>query len=88
MVQERPQPSVPLQGYLPQRPARYTLTESDIIKNPVESKKKVGYIPDRPYLYDKLTAREFLQFVGQLYELTPAHIRERGDDTVKRTRSD
>ena len=38
----------------------------DIIKEPVESKKKVGYIPDRPYLYDKLTAREFLLFVGQL----------------------
>jgi ABC-2 type transport system ATP-binding protein len=55
----------------------------DIIKNPVESKKKVGYIPDRPYLYDKLTAREFLQFVGQLYELTPTHIRERGDALLK-----
>ena len=55
----------------------------NIIKNPVESKKKVGYIPDRPYLYDKLTAREFLQFVGQLYELTPAHIRTRGDDLLE-----
>ena len=51
----------------------------DIIKNPVESKKKVGYIPDRPYLYDKLTAREFLQFVGQLYDLTSDLISDRGD---------
>ena len=51
----------------------------DIIKNPVESKKKVGYIPDRPYLYDKLTAREFLLFVGQLYDLTSNHISDRGD---------
>jgi len=51
----------------------------DILDNPVESKKKVGYIPDRPYLYDKLTAREFLQFVGQLYDLSESDIRERGD---------
>ena len=51
----------------------------DILKHPVESKKKVGYIPDRPYLYDKLTAREFLQFVGQLYDLEESEIRTHGD---------
>ena len=51
----------------------------NILENPVESKKKVGYIPDRPYLYDKLTAREFLQFVGQLYDLEEGDIRSRGD---------
>lgn len=54
----------------------------DIIANPVSSKKKVGYIPDRPYLYDKLTAREFLQFVGQLYGLSASDIRERGDQLL------
>jgi len=51
----------------------------DLVKNPIESKKHVGYIPDRPYLYDKLTAREFLQFVGGMYSLKPDEIRERGD---------
>lgn len=55
----------------------------DIIANPVDSKKKVGYIPDRPYLYDKLTAREFLQFVGQLYGLSIDHIKERGDHLLR-----
>lgn len=55
----------------------------DILKHPVESKKKVGYIPDRPYLYDKLTAREFLQFVGQLYDLEEHEIRRRGDDLLE-----
>ena len=51
----------------------------DLVKNPIESKKHVGYIPDRPYLYDKLTAREFLQFVGGMYSLKPDEIRKRGD---------
>ncbi len=55
----------------------------DIIKEPVESKKKVGYIPDRPYLYDKLTAREFLLFVGQLYGLSTDHIHSKGTALLK-----
>ena len=31
------------------------------------SKKKIGYVPDTPFLYDKLTGREFLYFVGRIY---------------------
>ena len=51
----------------------------DIVSNPVESKKHVGYIPDRPYLYDKLTAREFLHFVGDIYEMEKDEIIQKGD---------
>ena len=54
----------------------------DVIANPF-NQKEVGYIPDRPYLYDKLTAREFLEFVGQLYGLSSSHIRERGDQLLQ-----
>ena len=32
----------------------------------------VGFVPDRPFLYDRLTAREFLEFVAALYEVPPA----------------
>jgi len=55
----------------------------DLVKEPIESKKHVGYIPDRPYLYDKLTAREFLQFVGGMYGLSPDEIRARGELLLK-----
>jgi ABC-2 type transport system ATP-binding protein len=51
----------------------------DIVEEPVKSRRRVGYIPDRPYLYDKLTAREFLAFVGGIYGLEPEQIRSRGD---------
>ena len=37
----------------------------------------MGYIPDRPYLYEKLTAREFLRFVGGIYGLSPELIATR-----------
>lgn len=39
----------------------------DVIQNPVPAKAIVGYVPDRPYLYEKLTGRELLQFVANLY---------------------
>jgi len=51
----------------------------DIIEDPVESRRRIGYIPDRPYLYEKLTAREFLEFVGGIYGVDAATIRARGD---------
>jgi len=35
--------------------------------NPIKVKEVIGYIPDQPYLYPKLTGEEFLQFVAQLY---------------------
>ncbi|MBU0987115.1 MAG: ABC transporter ATP-binding protein [Proteobacteria bacterium] len=34
---------------------------------PEEAKRKIGFIPDRPYLYEKLTAMEFLRFIADLY---------------------
>jgi len=39
----------------------------DVLKNPVAAKQLLGYIPDHPFLYEKLTGREFMQFVAGLY---------------------
>lgn len=39
----------------------------DIVHDGVSAKKITGYVPDRPYLYEKLTGRELLQFVTNLY---------------------
>ena len=41
----------------------------DLAKEPLEAKQITSMIPDRPYLYEKLTATEFLRFVGGLYKL-------------------
>ena len=37
--------------------------------HPKKAKGKIGYIPDRPYLYEKLTGVEFLKFIGDLYNV-------------------
>ena len=39
----------------------------DVVKNPIEAKSFTSYVPDQPFLYDKLTGREFLYFIGGLY---------------------
>lgn len=44
----------------------------DVWREPVRAKAAFGYIPDRPYLYGKLTARELLRFVGDLYRVPDA----------------
>ena len=41
----------------------------NLAREPVEAKSALGFIPDRPFLYEKLTAEEFLRFHGGLYGL-------------------
>lgn len=41
----------------------------DVEKESVAAKKVTGFIPDRPYVYDKLTAFEYLKFIGGLYQM-------------------
>ncbi len=40
-------------------------------ENPETAKLKIGFIPDRPYLYEKLTGMEFLKFIADLYRMDP-----------------
>ena len=42
---------------------------SDISKDPLKAKMQIGYIPDQPFIYEKLTGREFLYFSGGLYSI-------------------
>jgi ABC-2 type transport system ATP-binding protein len=40
----------------------------DLAAEPIRAKSRLGFIPDRPFIYEKLTGMEFLQFVAGLYE--------------------
>ncbi|OGU33567.1 MAG: ABC transporter [Ignavibacteria bacterium GWA2_35_9] len=54
----------------------------DIQSDPVTAKLNIGYIPDQPFLYDKLTGREFLYFSGGLYNLTRKNINDKIKEVV------
>lgn len=47
------------------------------------AKVQLAYVPDQPFLYDKLSAREFLDFVGRMYGLSPELIRQRAGRLVE-----
>ena len=46
-------------GFCPDKEA-LTINGFDVVKNGVEARKHIAYVPDEPYLYERLTGREFL----------------------------
>lgn len=57
---------------------------ADVQKDPVEARRLVGYIPDFPFLYDRLTATEFFEFTGDLYGVSRERVHEELEDTFER----
>ena len=55
----------------------------DIQQNPLVAKSRLGFIPDRPFVYDKLTGAEFLRFVAGLYGQGGAEIERRVDELLE-----
>ena len=49
----------------------------DIVKQPMEAKQSVAYVPDIPFLYEKLTGREFLYFIGGLFKIPKSTLHNR-----------
>jgi ABC-2 type transport system ATP-binding protein len=68
------------------RPTRGTvrLCGNDVVQSPREAHQCMGYVPDQPYLYDKLTGREFLNFIGEMYGLAPRCGRQRIEREIER----
>jgi ABC-2 type transport system ATP-binding protein len=56
----------------------------DVQTQPLEARRRVAYIPDFPFLYEKLTAREFLRFIGQLFEMDDARIAANAGELITR----
>jgi ABC-2 type transport system ATP-binding protein len=55
----------------------------DVGEDGVRAKSMTGYVPDRPYLYEKLTGRELLQFVANLYRKDWPECEARGVDLLR-----
>jgi ABC-2 type transport system ATP-binding protein len=54
----------------------------DIQKNHIEAKQLIGYIPDQPFLYEKLSGREFLYFCGGLYKIEKSNLKNIISETI------
>ncbi len=49
----------------------------NVVEQPRHANRLLGFVPDEPYLYDKLSGREFLQFVADMHGLSPAESKAR-----------
>jgi ABC-2 type transport system ATP-binding protein len=56
----------------------------DMTREPEKAKALMAYVPDFPFLYDKLTSLEFMQFVGEVYGLDRATIARRGGELFEK----
>lgn len=55
----------------------------DVQQEPLKAKASNGYVPDEPNLYAKLTGRELMQFVGDLYGLDKQQINRRSEELLR-----
>ena len=65
-----------LTGLMPPSSGQAFLGGHDIAREPAAAKQILGYVPDNPPLYDKLTGREFMNFVGDLWRVPSNPARE------------
>jgi len=56
----------------------------DVQAQPLEARRRLAYVPDFPFLYDKLTAWEFFRFTGEMFRLDAARIEKNSRDLVAR----
>ena len=51
----------------------------DVIRDALAVKRLVAFLPDQPFLYEQLTVKEMLEFIGGMYELSLQDLRERAE---------
>src|SRR2546421_7387738 len=56
----------------------------DVQEHPLEARRRLAYVPDFPFLYDKLTPWEFLRFTGQLFRMEDQQIQKTASELIHR----
>lgn len=56
----------------------------DVQEKPLEARRRMAYVPDFPFLYEKLTAWEFFRFTGQLFLMEPSRIESAAGELIER----
>ena len=73
-----------LTGLIKPTSGRARVAGFDVQEQPLEVRRRVAYVPDFPFLYDKLTPWEFFRFIGQLFRMEDARILAAGQELIRR----
>ena len=73
-----------LAGFLKPTSGHAKVAGFDVQKQPLEARRRMAFIPDFPFLYEKLTPWEFMRFTGQLYGMIDSVLEKEGRELVGR----
>ena len=77
-----------LTGYMPPTEGRAVVAGYDVLEQPLEAKRRTGYLPETPPLYPEMTVREYLTFVAKIKGVPRAERKARVDEMMRKTRVD
>jgi ABC-2 type transport system ATP-binding protein len=72
-----------LAGLMPPTSGRVVICGHNVVTDPIRAKACTGFIPDTPFLFDRLTGMELLRFSGRLYGLDNRTVQERGEEQLE-----
>ena len=73
-----------LTGLIKPTAGRARVAGFDVQEQPLEMRRRLSYVPDFPFLYDKLTPWEFLRFTGQMFRMDDARIQSAAAALIER----
>jgi ABC-2 type transport system ATP-binding protein len=71
-------------GFLPPSVGTVTIDGADLLKYPIDAKRRIGYLPENPPLYPELTVRQNLQFVAEIKDVPRARRASNVDRALER----
>ncbi|MGH9173669.1 MAG: ABC transporter ATP-binding protein [Vicinamibacterales bacterium] len=75
-------------GYMPPSEGKVVVAGYDVFDQPLEAKRRTGYLPETPPLYPDMTVREYLSFVARIKGVPRRETTPRVDEAMKKTRVD
>ncbi len=75
-----------LTGYMPATAGKAVIAGFDIFDQPLEAKRRIGYLPETPPLYTDMTVRDYLLFAGRLRGVAAKALRAQVDTAMEKAR--
>jgi ABC-2 type transport system ATP-binding protein len=75
-----------LTGYMPPSEGKAIVAGYDVMSQPIEAKRRTGYLPETPPLYPEMTVRDYLSFVARIKGVPRAERKTRVNAAMERTR--
>ena len=73
-------------GYMPATEGKVVVAGHDVFEQPIEAKRRTGYLPETPPLYPDMTVRDYLTFVAKIKGVPRGEVSSRVDESMKKTR--